>query len=368
MAGRNPGLIGRAITAFALAGSLSAVAGSANVAVAGPDVCELSEGELTIGELPAGSSVILCDAVGRVVTYDGTGLTVPEPNTAVSVDALAADGTSHGFTLEVTSSGVVSYDLTSASVDTSTAGSDVPDVLSNPVETTGDLSQESDSTDADASDASAEAEIADVDAAAAPGACSDGTYATKDQKEYGTYNWYIGDGGLPGGLSKNDALWSFYEALDNITESSNNCGYSDQVGAHKANFLAYTTREGDINSSNTCTGFDGLSTWDAGNLGNGTVAATCSRTWPTPGVKNDLREADVRFNTHDFDFTNKPAANCSNKYDIRSVGTHEAGHIFGLKDIYGAHNNLTMFGNSIECSTRARTLGKGDVLGLRSIY
>ncbi|MEU6260409.1 peptidase M10 [Streptomyces sp. NPDC047043] len=354
--------------AFALAASLSAAVDSMSVARAAADVCELDEGELTVSDLPAGSSVIKCDAVGRVVTYDGTGVTVPEPNTAVSVDTLAVDGTSHGFTLEVTSNGIVSYDLDSASADASTAGSDIPDVLSNPVETAGDLSEESDSTDAEASDASAEAEVADVDAAAIPGACSDATYATKDQKEYGTYNWYIGDGGLPGGLSKNDALWTFYEALDNITESHNNCGYSDQVGAHQANFLAYTSYEADISTSNTCTGYDGLSTWDAGNLGNSTVAATCSRTWPMPGVKNDLREADVRFNTHDFDFTNKPTASCSNKYDIRSVGTHEAGHIFGLKDIYGAHDNLTMYGNSILCSTRARTLAKGDVLGLRSIY
>ncbi|MBW8792700.1 MAG: matrixin family metalloprotease [Streptomyces sp.] len=81
-----------------------------------------------------------------------------------------------------------------------------------------------------------------------------------------------------------------------------------------------------------------------------------------------MREADVRFDTADHDFTNKPTASCSNKYDVRSVGTHEAGHVFGLKDIYGAHDNLTMCGSSILYSTRARTLAKGDVLGLRNIY
>ncbi|MFF0837709.1 hypothetical protein ACWDU8_07655 [Streptomyces sp. NPDC003388] len=62
----------------------------------------------------------------------------------------------------------------------------------------------------------------------------------------------------------------------------------------------------------------------------------------------------------DHDFTNKSTASCSNKYDVRSV--------FGLKDIYGAHDNLTMYGSSILCSTRARTLAKGDVRGLHSIY
>ncbi|WP_030610821.1 peptidase M10 [Streptomyces fulvoviolaceus] len=353
--------------AFALAASLSAVVGSAEPATAAPDVCELTEEELTVYNLPAGTSVILCDAVGRVVTYEGTGIEVPEPGTSVTAHALTDDGEHAGFALQVSTDGIISYDLTEGeSADTSTEGSDVADTTRNPAETP---VTDSDSTDADEVDSgSSEAEVADVDAAASPGACSDSTYATYDLKEYGTYNWYIGDGGLPAGLSKNDALWAFYEALDNITESNNNCGYSDQVDAHKANFLAYTSYEADISSSNNCTDRDGLSTWDAGDLKSDTVAFTCAWSWATPGVKNDLREADVRFNTVDKDFTNKPTSSCSNKYDVRSVGTHEAGHVFGLKDIYGAHGNLTMYGSSIKCSTRARTLGKGDVLGLRSIY
>ncbi|WP_370880927.1 hypothetical protein [Streptomyces africanus] len=32
------------------------------------------------------------------------------------------------------------------------------------------------------------------------------------------------------------------------------------------------------------------------------------------------------------------------------------------------HENLTMYTNSSTCNTKARTLGKGDVLALRSIY
>lgn len=187
MAGRSSGLKGRTLVAVAMPTSLSAVASSTSVATAGPDVCELEEGELTIGDLPASSSVILCDAVGRVVTHDGTGVTVPEPGTAVSVEALTADGEAHGFTWEATSDGKVSYDLAGENADTSTAGSDVPDSLAHPV-TPQDLSQESDSADADASDADANGvEVADVDALGSPGACSDRAYKTNDQKEYGTY-------------------------------------------------------------------------------------------------------------------------------------------------------------------------------------
>ncbi|WP_307050327.1 matrixin family metalloprotease [Streptomyces achromogenes] len=53
---------------------------------------------------------------------------------------------------------------------------------------------------------------------------------------------------------------------------------------------------------------------------------------------------------------------------MRSVATHEAGHVFGLAHSGAGHENLTMFASSFACSTSARTLGKGDVLGLRTLY
>lgn len=363
----------RSAIAFALVVAVTGTVSGAQLTTAGargPAVCVLpEEGELSTGDLPAGSSVIDCGAVGRVVTHEGTGLTVPEPGTGVSISALATDGSTHGFTMEVAADGKVTYDLVGTDTDSSTAGSDVPDVLSNASTTAADLLQESDSADADAVDAGApeQTEVADVDSSAAAGACSDGAYSTDDHKEYGTYEWYIGDGGMPGGLSRDDARKAFWDAIDNITDSYNNCGYDDQVGA-RHHYRAPTSYEADINSKTQCTPRDGLSTWDAGNLGANVVAATCVWTWPMPGVKNDLREADVRFNTTDLDFTNKPTSSCRNKFDIRSVGTHEAGHVFGLGHVGSGHQNLTMYTNSFTCTTKARTLGKGDVLGLRSIY
>ncbi|MFF8731763.1 matrixin family metalloprotease [Streptomyces sp. NPDC015171] len=365
MTERNPRLIGRVLTAFALTASLSAVASGTDVAAAGAGVCALGEGELTIGDLPAGSSVVLCNAVGRVVTYDGTGVTVPEPGMAVSIDMLTTDGESHGFTLEVGDDGRVSYNLDDANPDSSTAGYDRPDPLANTVDPAVDVPEQD--AVADPSDPSDGAEVADTDALRAPGACSDGAYKTADLKEYGTYNWYIGDDGMPGGLSRTNAKWAIYDAIDNITDSYNNCGYGDSVGA-KANFLSETGREASISKTGRCTGNDGVSVWDAGNIKDSAVATTCSYSWPMPGVKNDLREADVRFNTYDYDFTNKPTSSCLNKYDIRSVATHEAGHVFGLSHVGDGHENLTMFTDSFLCTTKARTLGKGDVLGLRSIY
>jgi len=66
------------------------------------------------------------------------------------------------------------------------------------------------------------------------------------------------------------------------------------------------------------------------------VANTCWWGLPAAGVKNDLLEADVRFNIQNYDFTTDPGPNCNgNYYDIRSIGTHEAGHVFALADIGG---------------------------------
>ncbi|GLF95167.1 matrixin family metalloprotease [Streptomyces yaizuensis] len=109
-------------------------------------------------------------------------------------------------------------------------------------------------------------------------------------------------------------------------------------------------------------------------LADGQVAAQrqCGDLHPQAGViavdADDLREADVRYNTADSLFTDRPTGSCRNRYDIRSVGTHEAGHVFGLGHVGAGHENLTMYTNSFLCTTKARTLGKGDVLALRSIY
>lgn len=336
----------------------------ATSAQAGPDVCPPDEGELTVNQIPAGMHVQACDLVGRVVTYDGTGVTIPEAETAVSIDMLALDGTSHGFQLAVAADGLISYDLSESNFESPSAGSDRADVV-RPSTTTADLTDESDGTDPDPVDPEGVA-VADADATSSPGACSDGAYATADRKEYGTYNWYVGDGGMPGGMTRGDAIWYFTNAIYGIEGSVNNCGYTDQVPA-TAHYAGTTTYEADISDHGTCTARDGKSTWDAGNL-EGALASTCAWTWPTPGAKNDLREADVRFNTHDVDFTKQPTTSCIGKYDILSVGTHEAGHVFGLSHVGSGHENLTMYTAAGPCSTKMRTLGKGDVNGLRSIY
>ena len=322
---RGPGTLGRAITAFVLAASLSAVCvGEARRTPA----CALARGELTVEDLPAGSSVRDCRAVGRVVTHDGAGLAVPEPGTTVSVDALTADGSAHDFTVAVDADGTVSY------------------------------AYEADH---------AQARPHRRRRTDAPAPCADGAYATAGRKEYGTYEWFLGDGPLPAHLSRAEARQVFEAAVAAITTSRNDCGYEDTVTA-RARYLSTTDHEAGIDHEARCVRRDGLSVWDAGDIGPEAVATTCSWSRPVHDGPEELLEADVRFNTHDYEFTDHPSGACTRAYDLRSVATHEAGHVFGLAHAGPGHENLTMYASSFACSAAARTLGKGDVLGLRSLY
>ncbi|CAM5676625.1 matrixin family metalloprotease [Streptomyces aurantiogriseus] len=328
---RGPGLVGRVIAATALAVSVAVAGGGDTPAGAGGGGCGPGHGALTVDDLPAGTSVLDCAAVGRLVTHAGAGVTVPEPGMKVTVDALSVDGSRHGFTLEVATDGTVSYDLTADAEPEGHARAAAP-------------------------------------AAAARAACADTAYAVADHKEYGTYDWWIGDDALPGNLSLAEARRTFEDAIGTITGTRNDCGYGDAVGA-RAKYHSQTFHEADIDREAQCTARDGVSVWDAGDLSSDVVATTCSwsRTVRNGGL-DWLKEADVRFNTTDYTFTNNPTDNCKNAYDIRSVATHEAGHVFGLSHVGPGHEGQTMYTNSFACSTAARTLGRGDVLGLRRIY
>ncbi|MFF3849425.1 matrixin family metalloprotease [Streptomyces sp. NPDC002328] len=300
--------------------------------------CAPARGALTMDDLPAGSSALDCAAVGRLLTHEGAGVTVPEPGMKVTVDSLSVDGSRHGFTVEVAADGTVSYALAA------------------------DPGAEEHHARAAAPAAPAEP------AAARRAACADGAYAVADHKEYGTYDWWIGDDALPGNVSAAEAHRAFDGAIGTITGTRNKCGFGDVVAA-RSKYHGRTHHEADIDQQARCVSRDHVSVWDAGVLSPGVVATTCSWSRAMPNGQPDwLKEADVRFNTRDYTFTNNPAGDCKNAYDIRSVATHEAGHVFGLAHVGSGHEAQTMYTNSFACTTGARTLGRGDVLGLRALY
>jgi hypothetical protein len=58
-----------------------------------------------------------------------------------------------------------------------------------------------------------------------------------------------------------------------------------------------------------------------------------------------------------------------NAYDVQNIGTHEAGHTLCLGDLYkSAAQELTMYGYGARGETKKRSLGYGDIHGVRFIY
>lgn len=89
-------------------------------------------------------------------------------------------------------------------------------------------------------------------------------------------------------------------------------------------------------------------------------ALACTQVWysATGAVEADIRFSDqVRWST----------GGASGAYDYRAVATHEFGHFIGLSDLHDSPN-LTMYYATHAGSTDPRTLGRGDVLGLRALY
>lgn len=57
------------------------------------------------------------------------------------------------------------------------------------------------------------------------------------------------------------------------------------------------------------------------------------------------------------------------KMDVQNIMTHEFGHWCGLDDLYNdADYWLTMYGYSNYGITYQRTLGLGDINGLKAVY
>jgi hypothetical protein len=82
-------------------------------------------------------------------------------------------------------------------------------------------------------------------------------------------------------------------------------------------------------------------------------------------------EADTIFNNA-YDWTSigsgtDQRAACRNRYDLQNVGTHEAGHFFGLDEDY-QDQSTTMYVSSMPCQISKRTLSHSDVPVMSGLY
>lgn len=108
---------------------------------------------------------------------------------------------------------------------------------------------------------------------------------------------------------------------------------------------------------------DGVNQLEWESLGaSSTVAVTT--TWSYRG-SGEAVESDGQYNTY-YSWATNGAANAM---DVESVVQHETGHTFGLNHPSGSGIDcLTMYAYVNNGWTHGRTLGDGDILGIKAIY
>ena len=172
------------------------------------------------------------------------------------------------------------------------------------------------------------------------------------------YSYRINGASFGGIAATRSSIVAGHRAWD---DTRNDCGFGDQSNI-TTRYLGRTTRKARSNA-------DGASVIDKGEVGNitrcgrSTVAVACS--WLQPGpADRPFTENDQRYDD-DYKFTN--SGSLGGSYDYQHIATHESGHSIGL-DHTSASRWLTMYPQAPSGSTIWRTLGLGDVLGMRNIY
>lgn len=181
--------------------------------------------------------------------------------------------------------------------------------------------------------------------------------------------WRFNPAGTPGYLLDDDGSTTSVQAAlqraqDNITGAVNQCGRTDRVAA-KGSLIGQTRGRPDVSSNGRCTGGNGKSVIQFGDLPSYSIAMTC-----VYGAADHVAaEADIRINNTTTRWATSKA-DCTGKELLLEAGiTHEFGHAYGLAHASTFRNPyLTMQPLIRACSQGPSTLGLGDMLGLEKKY
>lgn len=125
------------------------------------------------------------------------------------------------------------------------------------------------------------------------------------------------------------------------------------------NYLGLTAMDGSNHNDGHNVQYWGTTPW----ANPGLIAVATWSYWTATG---EIFEADIHYNGADWNWS---IGGSATTLDIQNIATHESGHTLGLLDLYGAADNQkTMFGNSGNGVTFARTLEPADVQGAEYLY
>ena len=187
---------------------------------------------------------------------------------------------------------------------------------------------------------------------AAGGACEDGTHVVNGPLwPTATFKWRWKAKSFANNYDTRDSLKGAHKAWGTTKTDCN----LDDITDLSPKYDGSTTSPAGVR--------DNVNTTDKGDIASfgcpGAIA--CNKSWRTDDYT--FLESDTRF-SNKIKFSNKGKAGA---YDYRGVATHEFGHMLGLADLPDSPS-LTMYFSAKTGSTKARTLGRGDVKGARGLY
>jgi hypothetical protein len=298
--------------------------------------------------LPSRVNLKTCPIEGRLIVLKlpngkvGPGLHVPRPGLGVGI---ADDTTGGEYTLTVMNSrgwATISFS-DSANVRSSATQKDL---LSSPTLTSA-------STDPACSEAASNWE------------------GPLWNQSIGTDAWYYNEStSSRAGLSGSATLSDIRQAVYNLTNGVNNCGWAESGWNVRGAYKGTTSLYANINQYGKCTSRfpDGQNTVSWGPYDSsvaGTLADTCW-TYKTDsyGVEYFI-ETDIYIGSN-VNIVDTYPTNCTSSYDLQTVVIHEWGHAFGLAHEYSGTDEV-MYPYKTACQNR-RHLGEGDYTGMASLY
>lgn len=201
--------------------------------------------------------------------------------------------------------------------------------------------------------------------------CAQSAYVTRSAYQQHTFTWVLNVDSVPSYLDRAGTERAIQQATATVARAQTPCpiGDSDQATPPVAIYSGPTRRHANVTPEVVCfpsSRSDGISVVSFGRLPEDVVAVTC-----TYRHDGDIWQSDVLLSDTPGAFTLDPHDGlCVDSYDLQAVMTHERGHSFGLGHVPESQgtDELTMSSFMGRCDTSARTLGVGDVLGLRRIY